>query len=117
MRAFFANILGNGFSSQSYANNNDFRQFHIVFRDKTPPFPLAPLCFRLLRGFLNLANEILTRQRRSSLLPCLLAGIFRLIVELPHSRLDILGTDGGVRRVVPMLAERAMPHAIVFDIV
>lgn len=66
---------------------------------------------------LNLADEILASHGRFPLLPCLLAGIFCLIIELPHSRLDILGTDGRVRRVVPVLAERAMPHAVVFDVV
>ena len=66
---------------------------------------------------LNLANKILACQRRSSLLPCLLAGIFRLVVVVPHSRLDIPRLNSGVRRIVPMLAERAMPYAIVLDIV
>ena len=70
-----------------------------------------------LRFTLNLANEILASHGRFPLLPCLLAGIFCLIIELPHSRLDILGADGGVRRIVPILAERAMSVAIVFDVV
>ena len=72
---------------------------------------LASCVFIALR--LYLANVILASHKRFFLVPRFLADAFRFVVKLPHARLGMFGPDGGIRRVVPVLAERAPSHVAV----
>ena len=56
---------------------------------------------------LYLAFIIIAGHKRFLSVSRLLTDIFSLLVELPHARLDIFGTDRGVGRIVPVLAKRA----------
>ena len=65
---------------------------------------------------LHLADVILAGHNRLSFVSGDLAGIFRLVVKFPHAGFDVLGTDSGVSRIIPMLAKRAAALAIVLSV-